>query len=178
MINTGESNDDRFEETYRKYYARVWKYYRSCRVSDDESHDLAQDTFKRLLERWDSIRGDDPWPFLKSIAKSVLLNWIRAGQTQKRSAPLVEIDDPDLFIDPPARPEPTYEEREETARRQKLLENAFGGLSKGQRECLALWLKGSSYEDIQKILGISLDAVKSRIRDAKRYLVERLGEKS
>ncbi|HEX3582145.1 MAG TPA: RNA polymerase sigma factor [Thermoanaerobaculia bacterium] len=179
MINTGGngSNNGRFEETYRKYYARVWRYYRSCRVSDDESHDLAQDTFKRLFEHWDSIRGEDPWPFLKQVVKSVHLNRIRAANTQKRGAPLVEIDDPDLFIDPPAPPEPTYEEREEAGRRRKVLEDALRGLSKAQQDCLRLWMKGLSYEQIQKELGITLDAVKSRIRDAKRYLRERLGEK-
>jgi RNA polymerase sigma factor (sigma-70 family) len=175
MMSTG---GDGFEETYRKYYARVWRYYRSCRISDDESHDLAQDTFKRLLEHWSSMRGADPWPFLKQIAKSVLLNYIRATKTQKRSAALVEIDDPELFIDPPAPAEPSYEEREETDRRRKLLESALRGLSKGQQDCLRLWMKGLSYEQIQKTLGITLDAVKSRIRDAKRYLRDRLGEKS
>ena len=179
MMSTGGngSNDDRFEETFRKYYARVWRYYRSCRISDDEAHDLAQDTFKRLLEHWSSIRGEDPWPFLKQIARSVLLNYIRAAKTQKRSAPLVEIDDPELFIDPPAPAEPTYEEREETEGRRRLLESALRGLSKAQQDCLRLWMKGLSYDEIQKTLGITLDAVKSRMRDAKRYLRERLGEK-
>jgi DNA-directed RNA polymerase specialized sigma24 family protein len=38
-------------------------------------------------------------------------------------------------------------------------------------------LNDLSYEEIQKTLGITLDAVKSRIRDAKRQLRERLGEK-
>lgn len=179
MISTGGngSNDDRFEETYRKYYARVWRYYRSCRVSDDESHDLAQDTFKRLYEHWDSIRGEEPWPFLEKIMKSVLFNWIRKWKTAKRSAKLVEIDDPEIVIDPPAPPEPDYEEREQAARRQDLLERAVRELSKGQRDCLVLRLQGLSYEEIHKTLGITLDAVKSRIRDAKRYLRERLGEK-
>src|SRR3954462_11128376 len=79
MMSTGGngSNDDRFEETYRKYYGRVWRYYRSCRVSDDESHDLAQDVFKRLCPHWASIRAADPWPFLKRVVKSVHLNRIR-----------------------------------------------------------------------------------------------------
>jgi len=179
MMSTGGngSNDDRFEETYRKYYGRVWRYYRSCRVSDDESHDLAQDTFKRLFEHWGSIRADDPWPFLKRVVKSVHLNRIRAANTRKRNAPLVDVDDPELFSDLPAPAEPTYEDREETARRRKLLEEVLRGLSKGQQECLRLWMKGLSYEEIQKTLGITLDAVKSRIRDAKRFLRERLGEK-
>lgn len=179
MINTGGngSNDDRFEETYRKYYARVWRYYRSCRVPDDEAHDLAQDTFKRLWEHWASIRGEDPWPFLKQIARTVLLNYIRASKTQKRSAPLVEIDDPDLLIDPPAPAEQTYEDREHELLRREALFRAFGELSKGQQDCLRLQMKGFSYDEIQKTLGLTPDAVKSRIRDAKRSLRERLGEK-
>jgi RNA polymerase sigma factor (sigma-70 family) len=179
MMNTGGngSNDDRFEETYRKYYARVWRYYRSCRVPDDEAHDLAQDTFKRLLERWSSIRGEDPWPFLKRIAQTVLLNYIRKAKTQKRSAPLVEIDDPELFIDPPAPAEQTYEDREDERLRREALYRAFRELPKGQQECLRLQMKDFSYDEIQKTLGITPDAVKSRIRDAKRFLRERLGEK-
>lgn len=178
-MNTGGngSNDGRFEETYRKYYGRVWKYYRSCRVPDDEAHDLTQDTFKRLLERWSTIRGEDPWPFLKQIARSILLNYIRASRTQKRNAPLVEIDDPDLFIDPPAPQEQSYEDREEELLRREALYRAFSELPKGQQECLRLQMMDFSYDEIQKTLGITLDAVKSRIRDAKRSLRERLGEK-
>lgn len=109
--------------------------------------------------------------------KTIHLNRIRAINTQKRSARLVEIDDPELVIDPPAPAEPAYEDREETARRRKLLENALRGLTKAQQDCFLLWMKGLSYDQIQTTLGITLDAVKSRIRDAKRYLRERLGEK-
>jgi RNA polymerase sigma-70 factor (ECF subfamily) len=175
MISTGGNG---FEETYRKYYARVWRYYRSCRVSDDEAHDLAQDTFKRLWEYRDSIRGEDPWPFLKRIARSVLLNFIRAARTQRRTATTVTLDDPEIVIDPPAPAEQTYEDREDDLRRRDLLHRAFRELPKGQQECLRLRMADFSYDEIQKTLGITLDAVKSRIRDAKRFLRERLGEKS
>src|ERR1043165_7980873 len=97
-------NDERFETIYRKHYARVWRYFRTNSVSDDEAHDLAQDAFKRLLERMDQIRNDDPWPFLASIARTILLNRVRARQTQKRSAPMVEMDDPELIFAEPAAP--------------------------------------------------------------------------
>ncbi|HEX7193178.1 MAG TPA: sigma-70 family RNA polymerase sigma factor [Thermoanaerobaculia bacterium] len=179
MMNTGGngSNNDRFEETYRKYYGRVLRYYRSCRIADDEASDLAQDTFKRLWERWSTIRGEDPWPFLKQIARSILLNYIRASRTQKRTAPLVDIDDPELFIDPPAPPEQTYEDREDEQLRREALYRAFRELTKGQQDCLRLQIQDFSYDEIQKTLGITPDAVKSRIRDAKRSLRERLGEK-
>src|SRR6202008_2059368 len=87
--NDGGAADDGFEAIFRKYYARFWRYYRACRVSDDESHDLAQDAFKRFYERRKQLRGEEPWPFLQSIARSVLLNKLRDQKTAKRSARMV-----------------------------------------------------------------------------------------
>jgi len=171
-------SDDRFETIYRKHYARVWRYFRSNNISDDEAGDLAQDTFKRLLGRVDQIRNEDPWPFLATIAKTILLNRVRARQTQKRSARMVEIDDPDMiFAEPAAAEEPDYVEREAEESRRSRLHAAIAALPPGQQECLRLRLQGFSYEEITKTLGISLDAVKSRLRDATRSLREQLGEK-
>jgi RNA polymerase sigma-70 factor (ECF subfamily) len=180
MMNTGGigPNDDRFETIYRKHYARVWRYYRACRVSDDEAHDLAQDAFKRLYERMDQIRGVNEWPFLESITKTILFNWIRAAKTAKRRAVVVAIDDPDFVYEPAAPPQPDYADLEEEALRRKRLRDAVGELSEGQRACLRLQMQGFEYKEIAKILGITMDAVKSRLRDAKKHLRERLGGKS
>lgn len=172
-------SDERFETIYRGHYARVWRYFRSNSISDDEAHDLAQDAFKRLYERMNQIRNDDPWPFLAAIAKTILLNRVRARQTQKRNARMVEIDDPDLiFAEPAAAEEPDYADREAKEARQTRLRTAIESLPPGQRECLRLRLQGLSYDEITKTLGISLDAVRSRLRDATRTLREQLGEKS
>jgi RNA polymerase sigma-70 factor (ECF subfamily) len=172
------TGDERFESIYRKHYARVWRYFRTNSISDDEAHDLAQDAFKRLYERMDQIRNDDPWPFLSMIARTILLNRVRARQTQKRSAPMVEIDDPELIFAEPAAPaEPDYAEREAEEARWERVRKAVASLPPGQRECLRLWIEGMQYNEITKILGISTDAVKSRLRDAKRTLREQLGEK-
>jgi RNA polymerase sigma factor (sigma-70 family) len=180
MMSTGDigANDDRFEAIYRKHYARVWRYYRACRIADDEAHDLAQDAFKRLYERMDSIRGTDEWPFLEAVARTVLYNHIRARKTAKRTASTVEIDDPELFFEIPAPPVPDLAEQEDAARRRKALAAALRELSPGQQDCLRLQIQGLSYEEIRKTLGITLDAVKSRLRDAKKVLRERLGGKS
>lgn len=170
--------DERFEAIYRKYYARVWRGFRKNSIADDEAHDLAQDSFKRLLERMDQIRNDEPWPFLASIAKTILLNRVRARSAQKRSAPMVEIDDPDLvWAEPAAAEEKDYGEREaEEARRARLVA-ALAALTESKRECLRLWIQGFQYNEIAKILNISMDAVKSRIRDAKSFLRQQLGER-
>ena len=172
------SYDERFEAIYRKHYARVWRYFRTAGVADDEAHDLCQDAFKRLLERMDQIRNENPWPFLASIAKTVLLNRVRASKTRKRNAALVPIDDPELsFAEPAAPPEPDYAERQAEEALWERVRNAVAALPPGQRECLRLWIEGFQYNEIMKVLGISLDAVRSRLRDAKRALREQLGEK-
>ncbi|HXH94043.1 MAG TPA: RNA polymerase sigma factor [Thermoanaerobaculia bacterium] len=179
IVDGGGPYDERFEAIYRKCYGRVYRYFRTNRIADDEAHDLAQDTFKRLYERMDQIRNDDPWPFLATIAKTVLLNRVRARQTQKRSATMVEIDDPELLFAEPAAPaEPDYADRQAEKARRSRLRAAMASLPRGQRECLRLRMQDFTYDEITTILGISLDAVKSRLRDATRSLREQLGEES
>jgi RNA polymerase sigma-70 factor (ECF subfamily) len=169
--------DDEFEKLYRKHYARVWRYFRTNSVSDDESHDLTQDAFKRLYERMGKIRSDDRWGFLQSIAKTILLNRVRARQTQKRNATVIPIDDPELFnAEPAAAEERDYADRQAEEVRVEKLRTTVLSLPAGQRDCLRLWLDDLKYNEIAKTLGITLDAVRSRLRDAKRYLREQLGE--
>lgn len=177
IVDGGGPFDEEFEKLYRKHYARVWRYFRTNSISDDEAHDLAQDAFKRLYERMAKIRNQDAWPFLQSIAKTILLNRVRARKTQKRSATLVDMDDPELILkEPTAPPETDYADREAAETRRMRVRKAIASLPPGQRECLRLWMQGFKYDEIAKILGISTDAVKSRLRDAKRTLREQLGE--
>lgn len=172
-----DGSDDRFEKIYRRFYARVWRYFRSCRVSDDEAHDLAQDTFKRLYERMTTIRGENEWPFLQQIARTVFLNWYRAGRTQKRDVTkVVDLDDPDIA--PQAAMvtvQPDLATKQERELRLTRLRDAIATLPAGQKQCIEFWLSGLSYTEIARTLGITLDAVKSRIRDAKRTLSTQLG---
>ena len=168
------SADDGFEAIYRKYYARVWRYYRACRVSDDEAHDFAQDAFKRFYERMKQLRGEEPWPFLQSIARSVLLNKLRDQKTAKRNGRMVEIDDPEV-AELSAPEDLDYAERQHQEMRRNSLYQAAAELPEGQRQCLGLWLGGFKYDEVAGVLGITVDAVKSRLRDAKKQLRARLG---
>jgi RNA polymerase sigma factor (sigma-70 family) len=168
-------HDARFEAMYRKHYGRVYRSLRSYGVADGEAQDLAQETFKRIFESFDQYRGEGEWSFIETTARRVLYNWVRAGNTAKRKAELVEIDDPDFSYEPPAVEEPDLAERQQQALRKTRLRQAVSELSPGQRECLRLWVQGFKYTEIATILRVSIDAVKSRLRDAKKYLRERLG---
>src|SRR5436305_9104116 len=173
------TRDERFEAIYRRHYARVWRYYRTCRVTDDEAHDLAQETFKRFYQRIDLFRGQDEsvWPFLETIALNVFRNWLRAGKTAKRSANIVELDDPEFTYEPPAPEGPDYADREQAAQRRAALRHEIAGLPKGQQDSLRLWMEGFTFEEIARSLHITLDAVKSRLRDARKALRLRLGDR-
>jgi RNA polymerase sigma-70 factor (ECF subfamily) len=174
-----ESRDDRFEALYRAHYARVWRYLRSLRLSDDEAHDLSQDVFRRLYEHVESKPEGDEWPYLATVARNVAFNWFRSQKTQKRTAETESLDAlPDGLdlLDRPFSGEETatretnlIEEEEQRLRRRQLVA-AVRKLSAGQQHCLRLRMQGFSYEEIALNLGVTLDAVKSRLRDAKKSL--------
>jgi RNA polymerase sigma factor (sigma-70 family) len=176
IIRTGGgSRDERFETLYRKYYGRVYRFFRKF-GPDDEAQDLAQETYKRIYETFAQYRGEAEWAFIETTARNVLLNWVRARKTAKRSAETVDIDGPGFDNDPPAPPQPDYAERQEAEMRKARLWAAIAELPEGQRQCIELWLSDAKYEGIGKTLGISVDAVKSRLRDARKALRARLGE--
>jgi RNA polymerase sigma-70 factor (ECF subfamily) len=178
MTRTGNGNNDRFRLLYVKYYRRVVVFYvRVFRLSDEDARDLAQDTFIRFFEAMDEYRGDAEWAFIEQIARNVGLNRVRALHTAKRSGPTVDIDDPDVARHVPAAPSgPDYADRQHDANQRKRLHDAIAQLPSGQRQCVQLWLEDFKYDEIAKALRISLDAVRSRLRDAKRLLRERLGD--
>lgn len=175
MRTGGGSRDERFETLYRKYYGRVYKFFRHF-AGDDEAQDLAQETYKRIYETFAQYRGEAEWAFIETTARNVLLNSIRARKTAKRNAPIVDIDGPGFDHDPPAPPQPDLAERQEAELRKASLWAAIAELPEGQRQCMELWLGDTKYEAIARTLGISVDAVKSRLRDARKALRTRLGE--
>jgi RNA polymerase sigma-70 factor (ECF subfamily) len=171
------NNDDRFQSLYRKYYKRMVRFYvLSFRVTEEDAEELTQDAFFRFLEAMDEYRGDAEWAYLETIARNVAYNRIRSQKTAKRGAETVDIHDRNAIPEPAAPAEPDYAQREETALRSKRLRDAIAGLPTGSRECIQLWLNEFTYDEIAKFLKITVDAVKSRLRDAKKILRAKLGD--
>ncbi|HEV7427326.1 MAG TPA: RNA polymerase sigma factor [Thermoanaerobaculia bacterium] len=171
------TNDDRFQALYRKYYKRMVRFYvLTFRVAEEDAEELTQDAFFRFLEAMDEYRGDAEWAYLEMIARRVAYNRIRSQKTAKRGADTVDIHDRNAVAEPAAPAEPDYAQREAAAARSKQLREAIAALPPGSRECIQLWLNEFTYEEIAKFLRISVDAVKSRLRDAKKILRARLGD--
>lgn len=179
------SPDEQFREFYGRYYVRLLRYFRrTFQVSESDALDLAQDTFLRFYRSIGEYRGEAEWALLETIARHVGYNRIRSQLTQKRVAAEESLEssleaaalpgDPatgDEFKSPELR----VVEREAAVDLKRRLREAIASLPVGQRACLALWLDDLSYEEIASTLRISLDAVKSRIRDARKELKRRLG---
>ena len=169
-------DDDRFEALYRKHYARVYRFFRRCGVLDDEAHDLAQMTFARIYENFEQYRGEAEWSFIETSARNQFFNWYRARRTGKRNADVRSINDVVWTKEPQIDEGPDLADRQQHQMRKARLWAAIAELPEGQRQCIELWLGETKYEAIGKTLGVSVDAVKSRLRDAKRTLRAELGE--
>jgi RNA polymerase sigma factor (sigma-70 family) len=145
----GDDRNDLFRFLYKRYYARMLRYFRQVfRLSEADAQELSQDSFLRFYRAMDEYRGEAEWALLETIARNVGYNRVRSVTTAKRGR-----------IRPESR-----------------MRQAIAELPAGQRQCLQLYLEDFSQEEISRTLQISIVAVKSRIRDAKRALRERLGD--
>lgn len=174
----GGNGDDRFESVYRRHYARMLRYFRQVfRVSEADAKELTQDSFIRFYKRMEAYDGEAEWALLEEIARNVGLNRVRSVTTIKRGSVRPEsLDDGESVKDAvdvtQKHPIDTMIETEQL----RQLREAIKDLPAGQRQCIQLWLEDFSGEEIARVLRISVVAVKSRIRDAKRALRERLGD--
>jgi RNA polymerase sigma-70 factor, ECF subfamily len=152
-------------------------FLRVFRVSEADAQELTQDSFIRFLKSMGEYRAEAEWALLEEIARNVGYNRVRSVNTIKRGRVRPEsLDDGESVKDAvdPAQVHP-IDTMIETERLRRL-RGAIAQLPSGQRQCLQLWLEDRSSDEIARALRLSIVAVKSRIRDAKRALRERLGD--
>jgi len=163
--------DDRFEDLYKRFLGRVYVFMVRFGFSPEKARDLAQDTFIRVYQNMGGYRGEAEWSYIEPAAKSVALNAIRAGATIKRKGEEVSLDEQMDIVDSGTSFEEALDRRATIAQLQKAIEE----LPPNLRICLKLSLRELTYKEVAGILNISVDAVKSRLRDARAKLRERLG---
>lgn len=168
------TSDGEFEELYRKHYARVFRFFRRY-VADDLAQDLAHDTFMRAYQSFDQYRQGG-WSFFEISARNTLYNYWRAAGASKRKAKTVDLDDPDFAEEIAAPQKPDYAQRDESARNWKRFRDAIAQLPPGQKQCVELQLEGLKMHEIAERMNITLDAVKTRLKEAKKRLRSMLGD--
>lgn len=162
-------NEDRFRRLYERYYRTVVAYLAGCGLPRDDAREVAQDVFVRVYRSMDSYRGESEWTFLKVTAQRAAMNWFRTRNAAKRKVvtiPLEDVTEGDVEV----RSTDPLGEAYDAKLLNRKLQAAIGQLPKGTRDCLLLRLRDLTYTEIQGIMGISMDAVKSRLRDARNRL--------
>jgi len=171
-------SDDERHDLYVQYYDRVVGYLvREFHFSDEEARDIAQDAFLSVFVHMRQKAIAAPWLFIKTTAHNRAVNVIRSRIRHRRtdagsSDAMPHISE--LFLhdfwtnQPPPSPETEAGRSEEAA----LLRDRIEHLPETFRPCVLLRMDGLSYDEIARALGITPNAVKTRLRDAKKRLVD------
>ncbi len=142
-------------------------------VHDAEiAEDLVQETFLRVWTRaqaFDSERGAlGPW--LLAVARNRAIDYIRSadGRMARSSYELVEIENPNLFIDP--------ETGVLAADRMRRIREALARLNPNQRAVIELaYFEGLSQTEMAEKLREPLGTIKTWVRAALKNLRDELG---
>jgi RNA polymerase sigma-70 factor, ECF subfamily len=172
------TKDEVFAGMFERHYARMVRYLRGYNLPVEDARELAQEAFVRFYQRIEQYRGEAEWGFLEKIVRNLLINWWRDRSALKRTAHLVDLDDPALTDKPPSQEAPDYPGRLDAARNRTLLYDAIDELPESQQQTLRLWLEGLTFKEIAAALRTTLDAVRSRLRDARRTLRARFADRA
>jgi RNA polymerase sigma factor (sigma-70 family) len=175
----------RFEALYEKYFDYTVIYIARMRFSREDARDLAQRTFIRVFRSMATFRGKneaEEKAFIKKTALRVVLNERRDHSTEKRFSDEISMEDlpspentptRNLFTNLSPSSGEDYTRRRETIQR---LYDALRKLPDNLQKPLRLRIPGNTYNEIAAALNLTVDTVKSNLRDARRRLDEMLGE--
>lgn len=165
------------EELFRRYHRPVVSFFLRKGFSLEESRDLAQDTFLRVFNKWDSFRGEssvETWIF--QIATNLYKNRLRSLQTRKRDAQETTLDDGEGGVEVgDEKKDPLQDVLKEEGIR--LLRDALEDLPPQMRQAVFLRVDGDlKYREIADVMHVSIETVKAHLYQARQQLRDRLAD--
>jgi RNA polymerase sigma-70 factor (ECF subfamily) len=165
-----------FELLFERHHRKVIRF--TARMTGDlgRAEEAAQEVFLRIARAaptWEPTARFTTW--LYTIARRTTLNILRDGKDDGDTVPLPtgEHDDdggPSLQLPGPAGLEP--EQVVWNLQLRERLEVALGRLPEGYRSAFVLAAaEGLSYQEVAEVLGITVQAVKSRVFRAREMLI-------
>jgi RNA polymerase sigma-70 factor (ECF subfamily) len=150
--------NEAFQEIFRRHAPALLGMMRRHVRGSEEANDLVQQTFLHLHRaRNDFRQGALLKPWLFTIGMNCLREQFRR-KTRKKESPLEEEIEAKLVAE-----YETLEDRQEAKLRQERVRAALLVLPDNQREVIEMhWFQGRPFEEIAKMLGASLSAVKVR----------------
>jgi RNA polymerase sigma-70 factor (ECF subfamily) len=151
-----------------RYQPHLYRFGLRMCGNQEDAGDVAQESLISMARSLRDFRGDSSVSsWLYTIARRFCIRKRRRGKfapTREESLDTPGIDTAERLADPAPSPEQTATNRE----LQDALTRAIDGLALAQREVLVLRdVEGLSAPEVAKVLGISVDAVKSRLHRAR-----------
>ena len=161
--------DGDFEGLIGRYYHPLQSYYRRLGVPPDEIEDLTHEALLRIYTSIERYRGEGPfdaWVF--TIARHTFFRWLK-DRPDRLMIVSLEIFRQEGAQEPAAggpSPEDAAALREVRAQLEALIET----LPLKMRQCLRLWLKGKSSQEIGAEMGCSAATARVQIFKGRRRL--------
>lgn len=170
-----EGDDAALTDLVERYAPRVLRFgLKLCRDEED-AREVLQDTLLTAARRIRSFRGESRFAtWLYTIARSFCIKLRTRGASGARLASLDDADNAEVLTQ-------TVDQREHPDERLAgleigaALERGIRSLDPAQREVLVLRdVEGLSAREVADVLGVSVEAAKSRLHRARQALRERL----
>jgi RNA polymerase sigma-70 factor (ECF subfamily) len=174
-IQKGEDKERNFEQLYRLYYERVFRFFIRRGFTACESDELTQDTLLRVYRNIESFQHGsrfERWLFI--VAINVYRNEIRRRRAEKRDLPELSLDDDEVSASTlMALASPDSGPLDNTLRKERsdALRTAVDELPKQMRRCVLFRVYHMlKYREIADLMGISIESVKAHLHQAQARL--------
>jgi RNA polymerase sigma-70 factor (ECF subfamily) len=182
-IQNGIDVEESSRRLVKLHEKKLISFFHRRGFSVEESRDLTQDVFSRVFKAIATFRRDSRFErWLFEIAINIFRNELRRMKAEKRDAPEIPITPPledgtvsGLGFEPIAE-EPSALESLIARERREKLRAALQKLPAQMRTCCILrYERGLKYQEIAKIMKISIETVKAHLHQARKRLIETLG---
>lgn len=158
-------DDDAREQLYRRYYPRLRVFFSRQGWSAADGDALTNETLERVFKYIGEIEDEGKFHgWLFKIARNVSHSAHARRRPGDAGPDSVAIDDDEIEL---VTPEPGPEGE---LLAQEALREALAQLSPRQRTCFKFRWQGFSYEEIARLCGISIGAVKTHLHLAREKL--------
>lgn len=161
----------RIEELYAKYLQRLVRAL--GRYPDAE--DIAQESLIATWKRLDHTSVEDEWPYLATAARNnAKKRYARANAPRRGGGLLRQLEDEHDATDDRRSAEDDLIERQEILRFRAQFNAVMAELDLRTQQCLALRRRGLASQEIAAHVGLTDQAVRTRISRAQALLRARL----
>lgn len=165
MLAVREGDLDKLGLLFEQYHKHLYNFFLRQTRNPQESEDLVQDVFFRMLKYRHTYRAEGKfttWMF--SIAHHAKIDFYR--KKKRRGDKVEEIES---LVDEDRNPEEALEQESEAS----IIKKALAKLSDDKREVLLLSrFQDMRYEEIAKIMGCKVGTIKARVHRALKDLAQ------